>query len=196
VARTLADRTLHELLSAFAAAEPTPGGGSACATASAIGVALLTKAALVAGVPHHRLAGIEAQLANAIDEDAKAYGDVMMARRQPRDTEQERDRRTAAIQQALRHATDVPLTIMRLSAEALDEAHTLAPRIHRSTVADAFVAIMLLRAGFDGARTTVHANLGGLTNTEDAATFRDESSRVSERATSALEDVERLLRFG
>ena len=151
---------------------------------------------MVAGVPHHRLAGIEAQLANAIDEDAKAYGDVMMARRQPRDTEQERDRRTAAIQQALRHATDVPLTIMRLSAEALDEAHTLAPRIHRSTVADAFVAIMLLRAGFDGARTTVHANLGGLTNTEDAATFRDESSRVSERATSALEDVERLLRFG
>ena len=159
-------------------------------------VALLAKAASVAGLPHHMLAGIDAKLAGAIDEDAMAYGEVMTARRHPRDTEEDRALRAAAMQQALRHATDVPLTIMRLSAEALDEAYTLASRIHRSTMADAFVAVVLLRASFDGARATVHANLGGLTNAEDAATIREESTRLSERATVASGEAERLLRLG
>jgi len=168
----------------------------ACAAASAMAVALLTKAALVAGVPHDTLAGIDTQLAGAIDEDAMAYREVMTARRQPRDTEEERALRAAAMQRALRHATDVPLTIMRLSADALDEAHTLASRIHRATMADAFVAVVLLRASFDGARATVHANLGGLTNAEDATTIRDESTRLSERAMLASGEAERLLRLG
>ena len=196
MALTLADTSFRELLSAFAAAEPTPGGGSACAAAAAMAVALLTKAALVAGLPHHKLAGINTQLAGAIDEDAMAYREVIAARRQPRDTEEDRALRAAAIQQALRHATDVPLTIMRLSAEALDEAHTLASRIHRSTMADALVAVVLLRASFDGARATVHANLGGLRNAEDAATIREESTRLSDRATLGSGEAERLLRLG
>jgi len=196
VARNLLDQTLREVLSAFAAAIPTPGGGSACATASAVGVALLMKAALVAGVPQQTLAGIEAQLADAIDGDAAAYRDVLAARKQPRDSEAERGLRTAAIQRALRHATDVPLTIMRLSVDALTEASSLAPRIHRSTVADVVVAVTLLRAGFEGARTTVDANLYGLEDANHTAGVRDECSRLSERAALGSNEAERFLRVG
>jgi methenyltetrahydrofolate cyclohydrolase len=192
----LSDRTLHEVLSAFAAAVPTPGGGSACAAASAMGVALLIKAAAVADVPQQTLAGIEAQLVHAIDDDAAAYQDVMSARKQPRDSQEERALRTAAIQRALRRATDVPLTIMRLSAEALTEAGSLAPRIHRSTVADVAVSLMLLRAGFEGARTTVGANLDGLTDAEHTAAAKEECTRLSEKAAVGLGEAERLLRVG
>jgi formiminotetrahydrofolate cyclodeaminase len=159
-----------------------------------MGVALLMKAAAVAGVPQQTLGGIEAQLVDAIDEDARAYDDVMTARKQPRDSQAERTLRTAAIQLALRHATDVPLSITRLSADALNEAHSLAPRIHRSTIADVTVAVMLLRAGFEGARTTVLANLSGLADAQDAATMRDECGRLSEQAARDLGEAERLLR--
>jgi formiminotetrahydrofolate cyclodeaminase len=196
VARYLADQTLHDVLSAFAAAIPTPGGGSACAATSAIGVALLMKAASVAALPQHTLAGIEAQLTDAIDDDAAAYKDVLAARKQPRDSQAERALRTAAIQRALRYATDVPLTIMRLSVEALTEVRSLAPRIHRSTVADVVVAVTLLRAGFEGARTTVDANLGGLEDASHAARVRDECSGLSERAAQDSSEAERLLRAG
>jgi formiminotetrahydrofolate cyclodeaminase len=194
VASSLADRTLHDLLSAFAAGVPTPGGGSACAAASAMGVALLTKAAAVASVPQHALTSIEAQLVDAIDGDARAYGDVITAQRQPRDSQAERTLRTTAIQLALRHATDVPLGIMRLSAKALTEAHSLAPRIHRSTIADVTVAVMLLRAGFEGARTTVVANLSGLADAQHATTVRDECGRLSEQAARDSGEAERQLR--
>jgi methenyltetrahydrofolate cyclohydrolase len=183
------------VLTAFATAAPTPGGGSASAAASAIGVALLRKAAAVAGVPQHALAGIEAQLVDAIDDDAVAYQHVMAARKQPRDSQAERTLRIAAVQRALRRATDVPLGIMRLSAEALTEAHLLTPRIHRSAVADVTVAVMLLRAGFDGAHATVDANLGGLVDAEHARTVKEECVRLCDQAARGSEEAGRLLRI-
>jgi formiminotetrahydrofolate cyclodeaminase len=161
-----------------------------------MGAALLIKAASIAGVSPERLAGVEAGLVDAIDEDAAAYQAVMSARKQPRDSEAERARRTAAIQQGLRHATDVPLTIMRLSAAALTEARTLAPRVHRSTVADVTVALMLLRAGFEGAHATVVANLGALTDAAHTTTVKAECGRLSEEAVSGSNEAERLLRVG
>ena len=196
MARILVEQTLHDVLSSFASAAPTPGGGSACAATSAMGTALLVKAASIAGVSPDTLAGVEARLVAAIDADASAYQAVMTARKQPRDTEAERAGRTAAIQQALRHATDVPLTILRLSAEALTEARTLAPRVHRSTVADVTVAVMLLRAGFEGARATVVANLGALTDAAHTTAVKGECIRLSEEAVSCLNEAERLLRVG
>jgi formiminotetrahydrofolate cyclodeaminase len=154
------------------------------------------KAASVAAVPQHTLAGIEAQLTDAIDDDATAYRDVLAARKQPRDSQAERTLRTAAIQRALRHATDVPLTIMRLSVEALTEVRSLAPRIHRSTIADVVVAVTLVRAGFEGALTTVDANLAGLEDAGHAASVRDECRRLSGRAAQDSSEAERLLRAG
>ena len=47
----LIDRTLRDLLSAFSAPDPTPGGGSAAALASAVGVSLLM---MVAGLAKTR----------------------------------------------------------------------------------------------------------------------------------------------
>ena len=85
---------------------------------------------------------------------------------------------------------------MRLSADALTEAHALAPRVHRATAADATVAVFLLRAGFDGARATVDANLGGLADAEYVATAKNECSRLLEQAARWSEEAERLLRVG
>src|SRR5438094_899936 len=45
------DKTARELLDAFAASDPTPGGGSASALASAVGAALLQ---MVAALPKRR----------------------------------------------------------------------------------------------------------------------------------------------
>ena len=72
MASSLVDRTLQDVLSAFAAAVPTPGGGSACAAASAMGVALLIKAAAVAGVhPAHARSASKHSSSTRIDDDAE-----------------------------------------------------------------------------------------------------------------------------
>jgi formiminotetrahydrofolate cyclodeaminase len=193
VASSLGDKSLRDVLAALAGDSPTPGGGSACAAASAMGAALLMMAAARAGVAQHTLAGIEQQLTEAIDGDAAAYTHVIAAMKQPHESQADRASRTAAIQLALRHATDVPLSVLRLSADALNEARLLAPHVRRSTIADAAVAVTLVGAGFEGARRTVEANLAGLRDTEYILTVRDECLRLSEQAMQASAEADRLL---
>ena len=127
---SLIDGSVRDLLTKFSSSDPTPGGGSAAALASAIGAALLT---MVAGLPKTRsgsdedrqalaaaigsLTETRHQLSEAIDADRVAYDRVVAAYKLARSTDEEKSVRKAAIQRALRGAIDVPLQVMRLSAQ-------------------------------------------------------------------------------
>src|SRR5262245_52040382 len=98
----LVDKPVRELLDAFASSDPTPGGGTASALASATGAALLQ---MVASLPKTRsnsdedravlaaaggsLIGVREQLTEAIDADSRAYDQVVAAYRLPRATDAE-----------------------------------------------------------------------------------------------------------
>lgn len=182
------------MLAAFGSASPTPGGGSACAAAAALGTSLLRMGAALAGIDPQSLARIEERLIDAADADAAAYMYVIAAQRAPKDTEAERGLRTAAIQLALRGATEVPLSIMRLCASALYEATEVAARARRSVVGDIAVAVTLLRAAIEGARLTIDANLGALADADYVKVVREEFQTLAERAETAAAEAERLLR--
>jgi formiminotetrahydrofolate cyclodeaminase len=195
---TLVDKPLRDLLAAFGSSEPTPGGGSASALASATGTALLS---MVAGLPKTRngtdeeramlaaaasaLSPIGRQLAQAIDDDASAYDSVMAAYKRPKTSPDEQRQRKAAIQDALRAATDVPLGVMALTVDALDHANAIAAHGHRGAASDVAVALALLRAGFHGSRLNVETNLTG--NKDEAYTHavRAEVTRLTNRAAAA-----------
>src|SRR5262245_49632486 len=118
----LADKTLKELLDAFASPAPTPGGGSASAVVGAISASLL---AMVAAMPktahgtpedraaldavHPKLKALQAEMVALIDRDSAAYDEVVAAYKLPKATDAEKAARKAAISQAMRHATDVPM---------------------------------------------------------------------------------------
>src|SRR5205809_8075057 len=105
------------------------------------------------------LTGVQQQLIEAVDADAAAYGQVVAAYKLPKATEGEQASRKAAIQRALRGATDVPLGVMRLSATALKHAQAVAEHGHRAASSDAGVAVALLAARARGARLNVDVNL-------------------------------------
>ena len=171
----LIEQPLGDVLAALASPDPTPGGGSASALASAMGASLL---AMVAALPktksnsdHDReaLAGVLAsvltigsQLGEAIDADTAAYDQVVGAYKLPKATDQEKAARSEAIQRALRGATDVPLRVMILSAEGLMAAKIVAAHGNPSASSDVGVAVALLRAGLEGARLNVELNLGSI----------------------------------
>ena len=171
----LIDSSVRDLLAAFASSSPTPGGGSASALASAVGASLL---AMVAGLPKTRagsadnrtaldqaaaaLVEIRRELADAIDADTAAYDQVVAAYKLPKTSVADKAARNAAIQRALRGATDVPLHVVRLSGQAIEAASTVAAHGHRGASSDVGVAIALLRAGLLGARLNVDINLDGL----------------------------------
>jgi len=202
----LTDKSLRDVLSAFASPDPTPGGGSAAAMASATGAALLV---MVAGLPKTRgntdqdraaLAGVKPsleqaarELTAAIDADSAAYDGVVAAYRLPKGAEPEQSARKQAIQRAMREATDVPLQVMRLSSRALEAAQTVAAHAHRPAASDAGVAIALLLAGLEGAHLNVSANLSSVADDRYAQAVKSEVERLNQASRSNADGARRSL---
>jgi formiminotetrahydrofolate cyclodeaminase len=198
----LANTALRDLLSAFASSEPTPGGGSASALASALGASLLV---MVASLPKTRtdssddrvaltavsgaLTAIQHQLAAAVDDDAGAYDEVVAAYRRPKGNEAEQAARKASIQRALRVATDVPLGVMRLSVDAVKHAQVVAAHGHRAASSDVGVALALLQAGLEGARLNVGVNLGGLSDSAYVEAVKAETERLAGQMPGLVRDA-------
>jgi len=203
----LIDLPTRDLLTAFSSSDPTPGGGSAAALASAVGASLLM---MVTQLPKTRsgsdedraalaeagdaLTGVRAQLTAAIDADTAAYDQVVAAYKLPKASADEQAARKAAIQQALRAATEVPLGVARLSATALAAAAAIAAHGHRAAASDVGVAVALLRAGARGARLNVEINIGGLSDADYAKTATAEIARLSDAAARAADEADAQLR--
>jgi len=198
---------LRDLLDAFSRPDPTPGGGSASALSSAVGASLLM---MVTQLPKTRsgsdedraalaaaggaLTDVRAQLTAAIDADTEAYDQVVAAYKLPKASADEQAARKAAIQQALRTATDVPLGVARLSAAALASAIAIAAHGHRAAASDVGVAVALLRAGARGARLNVEINIGGLSDADYAKKAAAEIERLAEAAARSADEADARLR--
>src|SRR5262249_44991267 len=164
----LVEKSVSELLNAFSSSDPTPGGGSASALAASVGASLLM---MVAALPKTKqnseedraalaraaavLAPLRAQLAQAIDADTAAYDAVVAAYRLPKGSDEEKQARKDAVQRAMRGATEVPLGVMRLASQALEQAAVVADHGHAGASSDVGVARALLEAGLEGARLNV-----------------------------------------
>jgi methenyltetrahydrofolate cyclohydrolase len=203
---SLIDQPLRDLLSSFSSTDPTPGGGSASALASALGASLLM---MVAGLTKTRsntpedraaldraageLSILRRDLSDAIDADTTAYDLVVAAYRLPKASADEQHARKAAIQRALRSAIDVPLGVMRLSNRALVEAAAVAAHGHRAAASDVGVAVALLQAGAAGARLNVDSNLRSVSDVAYSEGVRSELSALAKEIPDAAAAVERVL---
>ena len=191
--------TLAELLDAFASNAPVPGGGSASALAGAVGASLLI---MVAGLPKTRhgteeeraaLAAAAArvkplrdELAALVDRDSDAYSSVLSAYRLPKSNDAEKAARRAAIDAAMRAATEAPLATLRACAQVMREASTVAGSGALAAASDVTVAMHLLKAAARGAALNVDTNLADL---KDA----DYVSRVSQERRDLEQAIEDLL---
>ena len=190
-------RTLRRVLEQFAAGELAPGGGTAAGLAGAVGVSLLRKAAsLSRGVdgasPHGELAAAVARLGPIGDrllqlaqDDVDAYAAVLAALRSPRETADQQQERAAALQQALRGATDVPLDIMQACDDALRCGALIAPRVTAGARNGLAIGADLLGVTLRGAGGAVEANLRHMT-TPDRAVLAERRRRLESDASANL----------
>jgi methenyltetrahydrofolate cyclohydrolase len=194
--RSYGSMALADLLDAFAANDPVPGGGSAAALAGALGASLLI---MVAGLPKTRTGAPEeaADLAEAsarlrplrdmlislIDQDSDAYSGVLAAMRQPKGTGDEQQARRAAIDAAMQGATEVPLETMRCCQQALRGAVVVATHGSQVAATDSGAAIELLLAGLRCAAMNVDVNVKSASDAAFAA-------RVTAERTELARDAE------
>ncbi len=170
-----ADLSLEEFAARLASTDPVPGGGSASAVTASLAAGLVS---MVAGLSFDRpkYEPYRATLERAreagdasrrrflelADADARAYSRLIEARRLPTGTDDEQLRREAAVQEASRAATDVPLQVVRECRDLAIEVEALAGRSNVNASSDLNVAGLLLDAAARGAGANVLVNLPSL----------------------------------
>jgi methenyltetrahydrofolate cyclohydrolase len=166
---------LDDWLERLGSAAPTPGGGAAAALAAATGAALIEmvvnltvgKSAYAEHESHVQPVGEQARALRQralalIDADAAAFDTVMAAYGLPRDSDEEKAARTAAIQTATTNAARPPLEIAGVAARIIELAAALPGRSNRNVLSDVGVAASLAGSALEAAAINVEVNLGVL----------------------------------
>jgi glutamate formiminotransferase / formiminotetrahydrofolate cyclodeaminase len=154
---------------------PAPGGGSVAALMGALGVSLGGMVAnLSAGkrgwddkLKYFSDWAVKAQqlkdeLLSLVDEDTVAFNKVMDAFALPKESAEEKVARSAAIEQATRHAAEVPLKVMETASKSYQLLSEMAGNGNPASISDVGVGLLATRACIDGAALNVKINLGQL----------------------------------
>jgi len=198
---TFSHGSLRDFLASLAAAEAPQDAVTASGIAAGMGTALLQ---FITALPKTRsdslddrkalsaaataLDEIQEQLLEAVDTETAVK--VFAARQMPGGTATERRGREAAMQLALRTAADVPLEVMRLSTHALVQAQIVVTHSLRARAADVELAVALIRAAFDGARSNLEAKLSSLTDVVYAERVVEEIAHLSDETVRTVRAIE------
>jgi methenyltetrahydrofolate cyclohydrolase len=181
------DQAVEEFLDRLASSAATPGGGSAAAIMGAMGAALVSMVCnLTIGKKNYlevegemksvlgeaeRLRG---RLTDMIAEDIAAFDSLMAAYGLPKEADEQKAARSAAIQAGLKQATEVPLGCARVCAEVIALSHRAAEKGNLNVISDAGVAALAAQAALRSAALNVYINAPGIKDRE----FAD--SRIAE----------------
>jgi len=174
----LTSKTVNDFINDVASGSPTPGGGSVAALAGALGAALTAMVcSLTIGKKKYldvqtemedmlkQAEFLKSSFVTLVDDDAKAFDTVMSALNLAKVTEDDKTKRSEAIQQATKNATEIPLRVMQLSEQALALTQTVSRKGNTNSISDAGVAALMLHAACMGARLNVQINLGSISDT-------------------------------
>jgi methenyltetrahydrofolate cyclohydrolase len=163
--------SLVTFLDDLASERPTPGGGGAAAVSGAIGAALVSMVAnLTIGKKNYeavredleavnaKAEALRAELIRAIDEDIVAFNSVMGAYGLPRATDEEKAKRAASIQAALKDATLAPLRAVKACFDVIRLSAAVAEKGNLNVISDAGVAVLSANAGLRSAALNVFIN--------------------------------------
>ncbi len=192
------DLTIAAFVDQLSSAAPVPGGGAASAFAASLGASLVAMVAgLTEGRPKYeqhaalvasaKASGerLAARFLDLADEDAAAYAVLAAAFKMPRETEDEKAARMAAIRSAARAAAEAPFACVEACLELVAVAEALAGRSNVNASSDVAVAALLGQAAARGAAENVLINLPSVGDESYAGT-------MGSRVLGLLDDIERL----
>lgn len=181
----LTEMQLQDFCRLLASDAPAPGGGSASALAGAVGIGLGEMVAnLTLGKKKYAdyqdnakemqaaSAKLLEELIRSVDKDTEAFDGVSAVFAMPKETDEEKAARKAAMQSALKEATKAPFEVMEQCLAALKVVEQGLGKTNQSAASDLGVAALNLRSGLQGAWLNVLINLGGIKDEAFVAQYR------------------------
>lgn len=166
------NKSLRDVIAVAASNEPTPGGGSVSAMVACFGVAMTAMVCNLT-VGKEKFKDVEPQiqeildtakgllnkLEELVDADMADFNSFMATFRMPKNTDEEKTARNAAMQKALKSATDTPMEIARVCLKALEITDKLAPIGNKMAISDAGVAAVVAEASLNGVLLSADINI-------------------------------------
>lgn len=171
----LVEQRVIDFVAATASKAPTPGGGAIAALTAATGAALAEMVAnLTFGKKGYEAVQTEMEELQAKAEairkrmlelsqaDADVFNIFMNALGLPKNTDEEKAARTAAIQQAYKDAAMVPFEIGELANQIFDLAELASRKGNQNLITDGIIAAINARAAVKSAFLNVRINLSAI----------------------------------
>ena len=169
--KKLIDLTLSSFADETAAESMAPGGGSIAAYVGTLGVALGT---MVANLSGHKKEwdnrwkefsdwAVKGQqyknkLLHLVDEDTNAFNKIIEGFRMPKGTEQEKQLRAEAIENATKYATEVPFMVMETAYKSMEVMQAMLKDGMQTSLSDSAVGVLCAKAAVTGAYFNVKIN--------------------------------------
>jgi formiminotetrahydrofolate cyclodeaminase len=202
----LTKKTVNAFLDELASSSPAPGGGSVAALSGALGAALTTMVCNLT-IGKKKYAEVEADMKKVkaeaeklrtrftelVDQDTQAFNKVMEAYGLPKDSDAQKALRLAAIREATKEATLVPLEVMKHCIDAMALAQQVASAGNRNSVSDAGVSALMLHAACESAALNVKINLNGLADSDFVGWKADEVVSLLKTSRMMLEETQTIV---
>lgn len=176
--QTYLSSSIQKYLNDLASNLPAPGGGSAAALVSTVGISCLL---MVANFTVNKkgyenvqeeikkiiqeLTQIKEKLQQYIDKDVEAYIEVSKAYKLPKETPPDIEIRNTQIQLSLEYAANVAYEIMELSHKGITYSEKLLKIGNKNLITDVLCGTLFLLSGVQAAKYNVAINLINIKNT-------------------------------
>jgi methenyltetrahydrofolate cyclohydrolase len=195
--------SVERYLEVLASDAPTPGGGAAGAIAGAAGAAMIAMVGrltvdkegfedlrermseLVATADRARTSFLE-----LADRDAHAFDSVMAAFRMPKDSEEQRTARSAAIQAGYERAASVPEEVARAAVDLMGLAEDVTAMGNPQAASDGLSAAASLYCAALCAMANVEINAASLKDASARERMLDELASLRGRADQLLKEAQ------
>ncbi len=188
---------IQKYLDDAAAKLPAPGGGSIAAMVGALGASMSSMVANFT-IGKKKYAGVEDEvktllekaeaerkkLCELVDADVAAYSTVSNAYGMPKETDEEKAARSAAIRDACRVAMSAPMEAARSCAEVAAVCDRLVDIGNKNLITDVGVSVLAADAALKAAALNVEINLASVGDDEFADKTHEELNALLERVAA------------
>jgi len=201
-AEPLASLSVRDFVELVGARTSAPGGGSVSALIAALGAAL---GAMVGWMSYGnkkfehldstmrklipQLHNKMKELIPMIDADTNAFNDYMIAMKMPKNSQSEQKIRKELMQEGLKKAVNVPMSVMRISDSAWEWMLKMAKHGNISSKSDLEVGAKSLETGIWGAYKNVEINLPGIEDEEYKKNILTEADEILNNAKKNSKEV-------
>jgi len=198
----LINKSLTEFSDILASDSPAPGGGSTAALSGALGASLALMVAsltiskekyveheAVMQETHANVEKLRQNLLCLIDRDTEAFDAVSAVFKMPKSTDEEKRKRSTAMQEALKACTLTPFEMIDCSYQALAQIETMCGKYNTNAASDLGIAALSLKTATQGAWLNMLINLDSIKDEQFKNEYRKKGEELSKKAIALADKI-------